>query len=234
MKKNLLLGIAIPVIIFSSCQPGQQPAQEPSVPEVSVLVLNKTDTVVYTEYPAQLEGLTDVEIRPQVNGILEKVLVQEGASVEKGKALFLIDSRPYQEVYNDAKAQLSIAQADVQTAKIEVEKLKALVDNRIVSNYQLKTAEAVYAAAVAGERKVLTCSTISLCPLPTIQEMAYCEGFTSLFCSRTLCWQPLLYPLGFYPWLLPSIIRLVSTARLPGGRCRSGCMLVLQGWSYTY
>ncbi|MGJ1434378.1 efflux RND transporter periplasmic adaptor subunit [Sphingobacterium siyangense] len=155
MKKNLLLGIAIPVIIFSSCKPGHQPVQEPSVPEVPVLVLNKTDTVVYTEYPAQLEGLTDVEIRPQVNGILERVLVQEGAYVEKGQALFLIDSRPYREAYNDAKAQLSIAQAEVQTAKIEVEKLKALVDNRVVSNYQLKTAQASYDAAVAGERKAM-------------------------------------------------------------------------------
>ncbi|MFA4976347.1 MAG: efflux RND transporter periplasmic adaptor subunit [Sphingobacterium sp.] len=155
MKKNLLLGIAIPVIIFSSCKPGHQPVQEPSVPEVPVLVLNKTDTVVYTEYPAQLEGLTDVEIRPQVNGILERVLVQEGAYVEKGQALFLIDSRPYREAYNDAKAQLSIAQAEVQTAKIEVEKLKVLVDNRVVSNYQLKTAQASYDAAVAGERKAM-------------------------------------------------------------------------------
>ncbi|WP_333886144.1 efflux RND transporter periplasmic adaptor subunit [Sphingobacterium siyangense] len=155
MKKNLLLGIAIPVIIFSSCKPGHQPVQEPSVPEVPVLVLNKTDTVLYTEYPAQLEGLTDVEIRPQVNGILERVLVQEGAYVEKGQALFLIDSRPYREAYNDAKAQLSIAQAEVQTAKIEVEKLKALVDNRVVSNYQLKTAQASYDAAVAGERKAM-------------------------------------------------------------------------------
>lgn len=155
MKKHLLLGIAIPVIIFSSCKPGHQPVQEPSVPEVPVLVLNKTDTVVYTEYPAQLEGLTDVEIRPQVNGILERVLVQEGAYVEKGQALFLIDSRPYREAYNDAKAQLSIAQAEVQTAKIEVEKLKALVDNRVVSNYQLKTAQASYDAAVAGERKAM-------------------------------------------------------------------------------
>lgn len=155
MKKNLLLGIAIPVIIFSSCQPGHQPVQEPSVPEVPVLVLNKTDTVVYTEYPAQLEGLTYVEIRPQVNGILERVLVQEGAYVEKGQALFLIDSRPYREAYNDAKAQLSIAQAEVQTAKIEVEKLKVLVDNRVVSNYQLKTAQASYDAAVAGERKAM-------------------------------------------------------------------------------
>lgn len=155
MKKNLLLGIAIPVIIFSSCKPGHQAAQEPSILEVPVMVLNKTDTVVYTEYPAQLEGLTDVEIRPQVNGILERVLVQEGAYVEKGKPLFQIDSRPYREAYNDAKAQLSIAQAEVQTAKIEVEKLKALVDNRVVSNYQLKTAQASYDAALAGERKAM-------------------------------------------------------------------------------
>lgn len=81
----------IPAIIFSSCTPGNQQAQNTSAPEVQVAIVNQTDAVVYTEYPAKIEGQTDVEIRSQVNGILEKILVEEGAYVEKGTPLFQID-----------------------------------------------------------------------------------------------------------------------------------------------
>lgn len=155
MKKNLLRGMIIPVIIFSSCTSGNNKAQDTNVPEVPVAIVNQTDAVAYTEYPAKIEGQTDVEIRSQVNGILEKIFVEEGAYVEKGALLFQIDARPYQEEYNNAQAELLAAKAAVTTAKIEIEKLTALVQNRVVSAYQLKTAQAAYDAAAAREKQVL-------------------------------------------------------------------------------
>lgn len=155
MKKNLLHGMIIPAIIFSSCTPGNQQAQNTSAPEVQVAIVNQTDAVVYTEYPAKIEGQTDVEIRSQVNGILEKILVEEGAYVEKGTPLFQIDTRPFQEEYNNAQGELLAAKANVATAKIEVKKLTALVQNKVVSPYQLQTAQAAYDAAAAHEKQAL-------------------------------------------------------------------------------
>ena len=155
MKKNLLHGMIIPAIIFSSCAPGNQQAQNTSAPEVQVAIVNQTDAVVYTEYPAKLEGQTDVEIRSQVNGILEKILVEEGAYVEKGTPLFQIDTRPFKEEYNNAQGELLAAKANVATAKIEVKKLTALVQNKVVSPYQLQTAQAAYDAAAAHEKQAL-------------------------------------------------------------------------------
>lgn len=155
MKKNLLHGMIIPAIIFSSCTPGNQQAQNTSAPEVQVTIVNQTDAVVYTEYPAKIEGQTDVEIRSQVNGILEKILVEEGAYVEKGTPLFQIDTRPFQEEYNNAQGELLAAKANVATAKIEVKKLTALVQNKVVSPYQLQTAQAAYDAAAAHEKQAL-------------------------------------------------------------------------------
>ena len=155
MKKKLLHGMIIPAIIFSSCTSGNQQAQNTAAPEVPVSIVNQTDAVVYTEYPAKLEGQTDVEIRSQVNGILDKIFVEEGAYVEKGTSLFQIDARPFQEEYNNAQAELLATKADVATARIEVEKLTALVQNKVVSNYQLKSAQAAYDAAAARERQAL-------------------------------------------------------------------------------
>jgi len=185
MKKNLLHGMIIPAIIFSSCTLGNQQAQNTTVPEVPVTIVNQTDAVVYTEYPAKLEGQTDVEIRSQVNGILEKIFVEEGAYVEKGTPLFQIDTRPYQEEYNNAQGELLAAKADVVTAKIEVKKLTALVQNKVVSPYQLQTSQAAYDAAAARESQALAKAGNAKITLGFATIKAPVSGYIGRFGKKT-------------------------------------------------
>nr|WP_068890443.1 efflux RND transporter periplasmic adaptor subunit [Pedobacter panaciterrae] len=153
MKKKLLHGMIIPAIIFSSCTSGDQQAQNQTAPEVPVAIVNQADAVIYTDYPAKIEGQTDVELRTQVPGILEKIYVAEGTYVEKGTPLFQIDARPYREDYNFAEGELLAAKAGVVTTKLEVEKLTSLVQNKVVSSYQLKMAQAVYESALGKEKQ---------------------------------------------------------------------------------
>lgn len=143
----------IPVVLLASCAPGGQQAQDTAAPKVPVAIVSQADAVVFTEYPAKLEGQTDVEIRSQVEGILEKIFLEEGAYVVKGTPLFQVDARPYREEYNSARAELSAAHAAVKTAKIEVEKLTTLVQNKVVAPYQLQLAKAAYDAAMAQEEQ---------------------------------------------------------------------------------
>ena len=63
-----------------------------SLPVVAVTVLPAT---TYQEFSASLEGSKDIEIRPQVDGYLEKIYVDEGAQVKKGQLLFQVNDRPY-------------------------------------------------------------------------------------------------------------------------------------------
>jgi membrane fusion protein (multidrug efflux system) len=91
-----------------------------------------------------------VEIRPQVNGYLDKIFVDEGAQVRKGQPLFQINDRPYLEALNNAKAALAAAKANLASAEINVNKLTPLVQNNVVSPVQLKSAQAVYDAAAAS------------------------------------------------------------------------------------
>jgi len=156
MKKKLLHGLLIPAIMLSSCASKNQDVQQAAEPEVPIAVVNQTDTIVYSDYPVKLEGLTDVEIRPQVSGILTKIYVEEGTYVAKGTPLFQIDSRLYQEEYNHAQGELLAAKASVATAKLEVERLTTLVDNKVISAYQLKTAQTTYDAALAREIQALS------------------------------------------------------------------------------
>jgi len=92
----------------------------------------------------------NVEIRPQVEGYLEKIYVDEGAYVKAGQLLFKIDPRVYDEQLNNAKSNLLAAQANMEKAKVEVDRLTPLVENNVISDVQLKTAKAAYDAAKAS------------------------------------------------------------------------------------
>jgi membrane fusion protein, multidrug efflux system len=123
---------------------GAQPA--PSLPVVAVTQMPAT---VYREYSASLEGSKDIEIRPQVEGTIDRIFIDEGAHVRRGQALFQINDRIYREQLNNAKANLAAARANLANAQINVSKITPLVQNNIVSDVQLKTAQAAYNAVAA-------------------------------------------------------------------------------------
>ncbi len=131
----------------SSATPGMHQQGAPQLPVLSVATTSGT---TFREYPASLEGKVNVEIRPQVEGYLEKIYPDEGAYVRKGQPLFRIDARTYNEALNNAKSTLLAAQANVSKAQVEVDRLTPLVQNNVISEVQLKTAKANYDAAVAA------------------------------------------------------------------------------------
>jgi membrane fusion protein (multidrug efflux system) len=115
-----------------------------------VVTLTEVPATSYQEFTATIEGIKDIELRPQVDGILEKIFVDEGAYVKKGQPLFYINSRIYQEQVNNAQANLATAKANLVQAEINVNKITPLVQNNVISDVQLKTAKASYDAAAAG------------------------------------------------------------------------------------
>ncbi|MGV2479929.1 UNVERIFIED_CONTAM: efflux RND transporter periplasmic adaptor subunit, partial [Salmonella enterica subsp. enterica serovar Weltevreden] len=106
-------------------------------------------TLTYKDYSSVLEGKVNVEIRPQVDGYLDKIFVDEGAYVEEGQALFRISQLPYLEQLNQAQANLNAAEAALLNAQLDVEKVTPLVQNKVVSDIQLKTVQAAQQVAKA-------------------------------------------------------------------------------------
>jgi membrane fusion protein (multidrug efflux system) len=84
-----------------------------------------------------------------VSGYLDKIFVEEGAYVTAGQPLFKINDRPYSEQANNADANISAAKANMEKAAIEVNRLTPLVENKVISDVQLKAAQAAYDAAKA-------------------------------------------------------------------------------------
>lgn len=123
---------------------------QPPPPELPVIAVSTMSATIYQEFSASLEGSKDIEIRPQVEGYLERIYVDEGAYVRKGQLLFQINARPYREQLNNAQASLAAARAGLSNAAINVSKLTPLVQHNVISDVQLKTAQTAYEAAAAN------------------------------------------------------------------------------------
>ena len=144
----ILLGLIMLFIYSCSSSPAAAPAPPPpSLPVESIV--SSTDTT-YQEYPASIEGTVNVEVRPQVSGTLDRVFVDEGAFVKAGEPLFKINDQPYRAALNNAIASQHAAESAAANAQLEVDKLTPLVQNKVVSEYQLKTAKAALDVAKAN------------------------------------------------------------------------------------
>jgi membrane fusion protein (multidrug efflux system) len=144
MKSIYLALIALSIY---GCSPKPQATVAPPPPSLPVAtIITGTDTT-YQEYPASVEGTVNVEIRPQVSGSLDKVFVDEGAYVNAGHPLFKINDQPYRAALNNAEASLHAAEGAMANAQLEIDKLTPLVENKVVSDFQLRTAKAAYQVA---------------------------------------------------------------------------------------
>lgn len=145
--KNLILGLAI---LLYGCAQKQEAPTTPPPPTLPVVEITSGNATTFQEYPASIEGKVNVEIRPQVDGYLDKVFVDEGAYVKAGQPLFKINDNPYREQLNNAQANLSAAQASITNTQLEIDKLTPLVANKVISDFQLKAAKAANAVAIAN------------------------------------------------------------------------------------
>jgi len=147
MKSIILALIALSLY---GCSSAPQTPQAPPPPSLPVATIASGTETTYQEYPASIEGTVNVEIRPQVSGTLDKVFVDEGAFVNAGQPIFKINEQPYRAALNNALANLHSAEASQINAQLEIDKLTPLVQNKVVSDYQLKTAKAAYQVATAN------------------------------------------------------------------------------------
>lgn len=145
--------VAILTLMYACSGNNNQANQSAQPTPVPVYTVAQHNTNTWQEYPVTLEGRTDVQIRPQVDGYLQKVYVDEGAFVKQGQPIFKIEDHRYREALNNAEGTLNAAEASLLNAKLEVEKLSPLVDGKVVSEYQLKSAKASLKIAEGNKKQ---------------------------------------------------------------------------------
>lgn len=127
------------VTALTACGGGQS-GMKMGDDEFTVMAVAETESHQTTTYPATIKGSQDIEIRPQVSGFIVKLCVDEGAMVKRGQALFQIDPTQYQAAYNQAKASVESAEANLETLKSTEANKKMLHEQKIVSDFEYQTA----------------------------------------------------------------------------------------------
>jgi membrane fusion protein (multidrug efflux system) len=117
--------------------------------QVSVVTLHPQSVTITAELPGRTTASLVAEVRPQVGGIIQKRLFQEGSEVKEGEALYQIDPATYQASYDSAVASLRKAEAAVPSAQAKVERYQGLIKQNAVSEQDLDDAVASLAQAKA-------------------------------------------------------------------------------------
>jgi RND family efflux transporter MFP subunit len=152
MRKYLVFSVLLAAVALylTACNQAQGTQAAPPPQTLPVLPISSEAATTYQEFSASIEGKTNVEIRPQISGYLDKIYVEEGAYVSAGQPLFKINDRPYSAQVHNTTANVEAAKANEEKAAIDVHRLQPLVQNHVVSDVQLKSAQAAYDAAKAA------------------------------------------------------------------------------------
>lgn len=160
----------------------------------AVLTVAPTSTTLYTDFPAIIQGEQNIEIRPKVDGYVEAIFIDEGATVRKGQPLFRLNAPQYAQDVRTAQAGVQTALANVNSAVLAVNKVRPLVEKDIISKYELEAAEytlAAQKAALAQARAALVNANINV-------------GYTNLI-------SPVSGVVGAIPYKIGSLVTSTTT-----------------------
>lgn len=141
---------AVAASILASCSDGAGPGgMQMPAPMVDVVTLEAQELELKSTLTGRVTAYRTAEIRPQVSGIIQKRLFEEGSLVEEGAALYQIDPAPYRAALANAEGELAIAEANEENAKLRANRYEKLAQSKSVSQQDLDEAQANERSAVA-------------------------------------------------------------------------------------
>ena len=154
-RKGLLFAGLSTLLMLTGCsgQDGEgQQAGAGGMPPAAVVVQQATlaDVTVRQDYAGRARGAREVEVRARISGILEQRLYEEGQMVREGDALFRIDRKPAAAALQRARAQRQVAEADVQQAEREWNRISSLFERNAVSERDRDSAQSALELARAN------------------------------------------------------------------------------------
>lgn len=137
IKMSMICGVCC-CAVLNSCK---EPTVSRGNSTYKTMKITLSDKTLNSHYSATISGKQDVEIRPQVAGLITAVCIQEGATVKKGQTLFVIDQVAYKAALQTAVANVQSAEANVATAQLTADSKQELFDQNVVSAFDLQTAQ---------------------------------------------------------------------------------------------
>ena len=140
-------------------------APPPPPPEVGVVVVQPQRVALTTELSGRTSPCQVAEVRPQVNGIIQRRVFTEGSDVKAGEVLYRIDPATYEAAFASAKAAEARAEATLIAVRLKEERYKDLVKIKAVSQQDYDDAHAALKQAeadVASTRAAVETARINL------------------------------------------------------------------------
>ncbi|MES1935725.1 efflux RND transporter periplasmic adaptor subunit [Salinisphaera hydrothermalis] len=160
-----LAAMAAAATLFSACSTQTNASQTSQPTTVGVYTLKRQRYTIKTTLPGRAAAYMTSDVRPQVEGIIEKRLFKEGSEVYKGQALYQLDPAKYQAAYDSANADLAEARAAVQSARPKAERYIKAAKIDAVSEQDKDDAVATLAqdrATVQADKAALETARINL------------------------------------------------------------------------
>ncbi|MFC1397930.1 efflux RND transporter periplasmic adaptor subunit [Acinetobacter lactucae] len=150
MQKHLLLPLFLSIgLILQGCDSQETAQAEPAPAKVSVLSIQSQSVNFSENLPARVQAFRTAEIRPQVGGIIERVLFKQGSEVRAGQALYKINSETFEADVNSNRASLNKAEAEVARLKVQLDRYEQLLPSNAISKQEVSNAQAQYRQALA-------------------------------------------------------------------------------------
>ena len=163
------LGTAILICaVLAGCSRGQKNAKAsgppPAVP-VGVATVHQRDFPVYLTGLGSVLAFNTVDLKSRIDGQITQVNFVEGQDVREGELLIQIDPRPYDVALATAQANLQRDEAQLQFAKVQYERQKALYAGGVIAKQDLDTQEASfgqYAGTIAADKAAIDNAKLNL------------------------------------------------------------------------
>jgi len=120
-------------LALSGCDKPAPPAAAAPLP-VTVAQPTKRTVTDWDEFTGRFEAVEEVQVRARVGGFVTNVEFRDGAFVNTGDLLYVIDARPFEAVAEQADGQLSDARAKAELAKRELDRALSLNQTQAVSD----------------------------------------------------------------------------------------------------
>jgi membrane fusion protein (multidrug efflux system) len=144
-----LAALSVALVSVYGCKKEEPPAPPPPAEVVAVTVTPQT-VPVNVEFVAQVESSHEVDILARVSGFLDKILYKEGEMVRAGQVMFQIDPKPFQAQVAAAKGEVASREAQLWTARANLDRIKPLAEQDAASKSDLDNAIGAAQAAEAA------------------------------------------------------------------------------------
>lgn len=144
----------LPTVILALCLAGcdskADSGTETPPALVKVITIQPETVVIADDLPGRVTAFRTAEIRPQVGGIIEKRLFEQGSEVTNGQNLFQIDAAPFKADVDSAAAVLQRMEAGLQRSQTKFDRASQLIDTKAISREAYEDAQAELAQAQAN------------------------------------------------------------------------------------